>query len=610
MSLVIYRIGELTNKTKGILLKIMGISHDEMSAVIWLLKSYIWIYRAQFFLIWVLGLGIVWSSGLVVFMVKPALQSSFDGASTSTSLWIISIVIMLASLAGGLFQYAQTFLYEKTGLKIVASLRRDLYNHLLHMDVSYLSRNHVGELSAICMEETGLVRDVTGTVFVNIVQDLLLFLALIGIIVYRDWQLSLLALISVPLIVLGKGRVSLLRRSLTEELLASRARISAWVSEVLFNSRLVKIFGAEDRETNRMHRVFEQHADLHLRSLRARSVSQPINELIIGATIVMVMMIGSWRTGTSQISLAELTAILVALLAAYRPLKRLDNIGNRLQEGASAAVRIKKILDMQPTVNDRENALPIVIANGAVELKDVCFGYGRGSCTLKNINLKIPAGSLFAIVGPSGAGKTSLLNLIPRFFDPSSGEILIDGQDISSFTQSSLRSQMAMVTQETLLFDESIASNIAYGKPDATREEIVCSAKLAGAHDFIQKFTEGYDTMIGARGVRLSGGERQRISIARALMRNAKILIFDEATSSLDNKSERTVKQSISAMENLPTRIVVAHRLSTIRGADHIVVMFEGGVIEEGKHDDLLANNGLYAELYAAEERERQAASE
>lgn len=587
---------------KKLISNALGISEDEFHTFVWLIRAYLWKQRFHFLGIWALGIGIVCTTGTVVFMVKPALQASFDNTAP-ISITLIALVIVIASLLSGLFQYMQTLLLEKSGLEIVASLRRDLYNHILHMDISYLSTNHVGELSAICMEETNLIRDMTGNVFVSAIQDAVLFIVLIGIVIYQDWRLSLLALASIPLISLGKSRLSQRRRALTEQLLESRARITAWVSEVLFNARLVKAFGTEETETERMKNFFDQQAKLHLTTLRARSLSQPINEIITGGTIVAVMLVGSWRTESGGTTLPELTAILVALIAAYRPLKRLDNIGNRLQEGASAAVRIKKILDTQQSIQNAPDATPIRITKGHVQFKNVGFQYAGNEPTLHELNFDIAPGSLFAIIGPSGAGKTSLVNLIPRFFDPTTGCILIDEQDIRAVTQASLRSQMAIVTQETLLFDDSIAANIAYGKPDATRDEIMRAAKLAAADEFIQALPNGYDTMIGTRGVRLSGGERQRLSIARALIKDTKILVLDEATSSLDNRTESLIKSVIDSTDNLPTRIVVAHRLSTIRNADHILVMSEGRIVETGTHETLMLQNGLYADLYQIEER-------
>lgn len=587
---------------KKLISNALGISEDEFHTFVWLIRAYLWKHRFHFLGIWALGIGIVCTTGTVVFMVKPALQASFDNTAP-ISITLIALVIVIASLLSGLFQYMQTLLLEKSGLEIVASLRRDLYNHILHMDISYLSTNHVGELSAICMEETNLIRDMTGNVFVSAIQDAVLFIVLIGIVIYQDWRLSLLALASIPLISLGKSRLSQRRRALTEQLLESRARITAWVSEVLFNARLVKAFGTEETETERMKNFFDQQAKLHLTTLRARSLSQPINEIITGGTIVAVMLVGSWRTESGGTTLPELTAILVALIAAYRPLKRLDNIGNRLQEGASAAVRIKKILDTQQSIQNAPDATPIRITKGHVQFKNVGFQYAGNEPTLHELNFDIAPGSLFAIIGPSGAGKTSLVNLIPRFFDPTTGCILIDEQDIRAVTQASLRSQMAIVTQETLLFDDSIAANIAYGKPDATRDEIMRAAKLAAADEFIQALPNGYDTMIGTRGVRLSGGERQRLSIARALIKDTKILVLDEATSSLDNRTESLIKSVIDSTDNLPTRIVVAHRLSTIRNADHILVMSEGRIVETGTHETLMLQNGLYADLYQIEER-------
>lgn len=430
----------------------------------------------SFLIIWASGVVAVFASGTVILMIRPALQAAFDNKAT-IPLPIIAFIIVAASLVAGVGQFIQTMLLEKTGLDIVSGLRRDLFNHILKLDVRYLMRNHVGHLAAICMEETALVREITGNLFVRSIQDVFSFLILFGIVIYLDWRLSFIALIAVPVIVFGKSYISKKRRGLMTELLESRAQITARLSETLFNVRLVKIFGTEDLETQRMSRAFEDQAKLHLEALRARSLSLPLNELIIGVCIILVMFIGAWKAQDGVMTLSDLTAILVALISAYRPLKRLDEMGNRIQEGVAAAQRIKSILDLESEIKDSNNARPLVVSRGEIVFENVSFGYLGQEQNFCNLNLLIPGGSTVAIVGPSGAGKSTLVNMIPRFFDPVKGRVLIDGYDVREVLQSSLRSHIAMVTQETLLFDDTVAANIAYGKHDAVRSE-----KIGRAH--------------------------------------------------------------------------------------------------------------------------------
>ncbi|MBU3590410.1 MULTISPECIES: ABC transporter ATP-binding protein [unclassified Polynucleobacter] len=579
------------------ILRKFGFSTVESQTFLWLIRSYIWPHRKNFAIIWASIIVAVMASSTVIMMIKPALQASF-GNHPTMPIMLIAIIIMLASIVAGISQYVQTIILEKTGLNIVAELRRDLFNHILKLDVSYLMRNHVGQLSAICMEETALVRDITGRIFVGSLQDTLSFVFLIGIVIYQDWQLALVAMIAVPLLAIGKGQLSVRRKKLMRQLLESRSQLISRISETLFNVRLVKIFSAEERETDRMHQSFEDLSKLHLDTLRARSLSLPLNEVITGTCIILVMLVGSWRANLGVMTLPALTTILVALISAYRPLKRLDDFGNSIQEGITAAERIKEILDLDSEVKDAPDANELLVGNGEVVFENVDFHYSEDKPCLRKINLKIPAGSTVAIVGPSGAGKSSLINLIPRFFDPVGGKLLIDGTDIKNVTQKSLRNSIAMVTQETLLFDDSVANNIAYSYPKATRAEIENAAKAAAIHEFISSLPLGYDTLIGARGIKLSGGERQRLSIARSLLKGSRILLLDEATSSLDNISEQDVKQAIIHLPNKPTRVVIAHRLSTIIDADLIVVMDQGAIVEFGSHKQLLKNNGLYTKLY------------
>ena len=583
------------------ILRKFGLTATEINSFKWLIKAYIWPYRKNFVIIWASIIVATFASSTVIMMIKPALQAS-AGDQPTMSIILISSIIILASIIAGTSQFVQTIILEKTSLGIVAKLRRDLFHHILNLDVSYLMRNHAGQLSAICMEETSSVKDATGRIFVTSIQDILSFAFLIAIVIYQDWQLAILAMIAVPLLAIGKGQLSHRRRNLMHQLLENRSRLISRISETLFNVRLVKIFNAEKRETDSMHKSFEDLSQLDLETLRTRSLSLPLNELITGACIILVMVAGSWRANQGAITLPVLATILVALISAYRPLKRLDQFGSSVQEGIAAAERIKEILDLDSEIKDAPNATDLVVKKGEIIFENINFHYLKDKPSLRNINLQIPSGSTVAIVGPSGAGKSTLMNMIPRFFDPSNGRILIDGVDIKTVTQNSLRNSIAMVTQETLLFDDTVANNIAYSLPSADRREIEDAAKTASAHDFISSLPQGYDTLIGARGIKLSGGERQRLSIARSLLKGSRILLLDEATSSLDNISEKNVKQAIIKLQNKPTRIVIAHRLSSIIDADLIILMDQGEIIEFGSHQKLLENNGLYTKLYLIEQ--------
>ncbi|MEO1193253.1 MAG: ABC transporter ATP-binding protein [Pseudomonadota bacterium] len=529
-------------------------------------------------------------------VMEPLVNEVFDERNpVAINTLAISIAVIFATKGFGAF--GQGVLMSYVGNRVVADVQQDLFAKLMSMDLAYYNNNSPGTMISRFTNDVGRLRGSATDTLVGFGRDFFTAVALIGVMFYQDWYLAILALIVIPLVagpIIAIGR-RMRRVSRTNQV--QMGLFNTLLDETFQGVRHVKAYGMEGYETKRANGVINEVFRLSQKAAVIRAIVNPITELAGGLAIVAVLLYGAEQVLGEGGDPGSFFAFITAVLLAYEPLKRLAKLNTNLQDGLAAAERIFEVLDTVPEIMSAPDAKPLVVRGGEVVLKDVNFAYHVKAPALNGLSITAPAGKTIALVGPSGAGKTTILNLLPRFFDVDSGQVMIDGQDVRGVTLGSLRAALSLVSQEIVLFDETVRTNIGYGRPDATQEEIEAAARNAGAHDFISQLPEGYNTQVGPRGVKLSGGQRQRIAIARAMIKNAPILLLDEATSALDTQSERHVQQALKSLMVGRTTLVIAHRLSTVVDADIIFVMEGGRVVESGSHKELLAKQGVYAKL-------------
>jgi subfamily B ATP-binding cassette protein MsbA len=509
--------------------------------------------------------------------------------------------ILIVYLLKGIGAYFSSYLMEGLGHRVVMVVRNQLFRHMLDQSAAFFARRAVGQLLSRINNDVGLVQRAVSETIGDLARESLVLVGSVVLLFYYDAKLALLCMTATPLIVYPLVRFGRRVRSVTKRSQEAQEHMSHVAAEAFAGHRIVKAFGAEGREASKFERVSDTLFRTNLKVTRVLALLPPLMEFLGGIAIAGALWYGSREIASGRLTAGEFTSFLTALLLMYGPIKKLSRVNANLQQAATASERIFEVLDVHTEVKEREGAQPLPPFTEQIEFKDVTFGYedGHSRSTLRGVTCTVRAGQMVAIVGRSGAGKTTLVNLLPRFYDVTSGAILIDGRDIRDVTLASLRAQIGIVTQETVLFDDTIAGNIAYGTPGASTEQIEAAARAANAHDFIAAMPEGYQTMIGERGQRLSGGQRQRIAIARALLKNSPLLILDEATSALDTEAERLVQQALATLLMNRTSFVIAHRLSTIRRADAIIVLDRGSIVEIGKHDELVGRpNGVYARLH------------
>ena len=517
---------------------------------------------------------------------------------------VITVGIIVVFALRGFFVYGQNYLMAYVSQKIVIDLRESLFRHFQRLSVSYFDRSRTGKVLSYMTNDVGALQ---GALAQNVIELSTESLTLIGSLVamfYLHWQLALLTLITVPLVAQAMKLFGAKLRKASGTMQQRAAEITSVLQEMIVSVRLIRLFVREDYETDRFMRENDNNFAAQMKAAQLSATLSPVIEFLAAIAVTVIIWYGGREVINGNQTSGSLIAFWVYAVNISNPVKRLGNVYGSIQRAVAAADRVFEVLDTLPEIEDAPDAIELPVVKGDVSFNQVSFEYRTGEAALKNLTIEVPAGQILAIVGPSGAGKSTIANLLPRFYDPQAGAICIDGVDIRKITVRSLREQIAMVPQETILFNASIYENILYGRLDADKASVIEAAKAANAHDFIMQLPDGYETQIGERGSQLSGGQRQRIAIARAILKNPRILILDEATSALDAESERVVQDALDKLMVGRTTFVIAHRLSTIQRADKILVMEKGRLIECGCHTELLDAGGLYCKLYSLQTEE------
>jgi len=537
------------------------------------------------------------TTAVTAWLLDPAIKEIFENKNTKM-LYLIPVAIVFTFIIKAFSIYGTRIITIKVGIKIIKNIQTLMAKKFLLSDISHITKKHSGKyLSNFTNDTTVLFTVLTGVV-VTLFKETFTLIALIGLMFYHDWQLSLLAIVMIPIAAISSKNIGKKMGKKVHVSLEASDKFMKFLSEIIKGSWLIKIYQKEEEELKKISIIIDEKFKAIRKVEQTRLGAGPIMEIISAIAIAIVVFFAGYRSLQGAITLGEFVSFLAALMLAYQPVKALAGINVGIQEGITAARRIYEIIDQKNEIYNDQNAPSLKLKNATLEFKNISFTYPDGTHALKNLSAKIEGGKKVGLVGISGSGKTTFLNLIPRFFNLKHGAIFIDDQNINNINLNSLRKEISLVSQDVILFDDTIKSNILYGNASASDHEIINACKFAAAQDFIEKLPNKYETIIGENGIKLSGGQKQRLSIARAILKNSSIILLDEATSSLDSESEAVIQKAIENLTKNKTTIIIAHRLSTIMNCDKILVFDNGKIVDEGSHDFLVNNSSIYKNLY------------
>jgi ATP-binding cassette, subfamily B, bacterial MsbA len=531
------------------------------------------------------------------YMLKPILDEVFLDKNIEL-LYVLPLIFLFIAVLGGAANYFQTIYMRFVGQRIVADMQIQLFNHALDADLARFHDESSGKLISRFTNDIQMMRQALSSVLTGLARETLALIAYVGVMLYQSWELTLIALVVFPAAIYPIIRLGKNMRKVADGTQQELGRFTATLDETFKNVREVKAYNKEAAETQKASASINRLFNLYMRASRVQAASSPLMEIVAGLGVAAVIWYGGYQIIQGHNTPGEFFSFMTAMLMAYKPLRSVSGLNTQLQEGLAAAERFFEIIDIAPTITNNKNAHTLDATHPDICFDKVSFAYDKEVTALHDVSFTVPAHQMVALVGASGSGKSTIMSVLLRFFDATSGMITINGQNIRNVSLESLRNNMALVSQDVMLFDDTVMANIAYGNADATQDEIIYASQQAAAHDFIMALPQGYDTPIGPAGVKLSGGQRQRLSIARAILKNAPILLLDEATSALDTQSEQQVQQALSNLSKSRTSLVIAHRLSTIHHADCIYVLDKGKIVEYGTHETLISQEGVYANLY------------
>jgi len=538
------------------------------------------------------------STSSVAYLLDPAIKQLFI-EQKQAYIYLIPSAIVLAFCVKGLSLYMARVIMIKVAEEVRKDIQGDMFNTIINADTDAVDKKHSGKFIANLMNDVNMITSLVSTSILNFFKDSLTLIGLLGVMFYQNWKLALIAILMIPLSSIAAKSLGKRIKKVTEQQMQKAGKLTTYLIEVFKNHKLIKIFQREEFEKKRADEAIgefkETNEKINIIFVRA----SPIMEILTGIMIAFLIFISAKLVKNNELEVSNFFSFLAAMMLAYQPVRSLATLNIGIQQGLSGANRVIKIIDEKQNIKDESGANDIIVKEGEIKFDKVSFGYG-GSETqvLNSVSLNIPGKKMTALVGHSGAGKSTILNLIPRFYNISSGEIKIDNQSIYSKKIHSLRKNISLVSQDILLFDDTIKNNIAYANPKATEMEIIDAAKYSFANEFIEKLPKGYNTIIGENGIRLSGGEKQRLSIARAILKKTPIILLDEATSSLDAETESKIQQAINYLTKGRTTVVIAHRLSTILNSEKIFVIDNGQVVDNGNHDELIKSSKIYKNFY------------